>query len=103
MVVPSTLFEELGFNYIGPVDGHDVHTLTQTLKNMRDLKSPQLLHIMTKRAKAMLRQKRIQSVGMPYLSLIPPPAPCLKARAASPLTPKYLANGYAKPQPKIAN
>ncbi len=51
MVVPSTLFEELGFNYIGPVDGHDVHTLTQTLKNMRDLKSPQLLHIMTKKGK----------------------------------------------------
>ncbi|CNE37187.1 1-deoxy-D-xylulose-5-phosphate synthase [Yersinia similis] len=51
MVVPSTLFEELGFNYIGPVDGHDVHTLTQTLKNMRDLKGPQLLHIMTKKGK----------------------------------------------------
>ncbi|CNJ04601.1 1-deoxy-D-xylulose-5-phosphate synthase [Yersinia aldovae] len=51
MVVPSTLFEELGFNYIGPVDGHDVQALTQTLKNMRDLKGPQLLHIMTKKGK----------------------------------------------------
>ncbi|MGT3281625.1 1-deoxy-D-xylulose-5-phosphate synthase [Yersinia enterocolitica] len=51
MVVPSTLFEELGFNYIGPVDGHDVQTLTQTLKNMRSLKGPQLLHIMTKKGK----------------------------------------------------
>jgi len=47
MVVPGTLFEELGFNYIGPVDGHDVVALTQTLKNMRELKGPQLLHIMT--------------------------------------------------------
>lgn len=51
MVVPSTLFEELGFNYIGPVDGHDVQALTQTLKNMRSLKGPQLLHIMTKKGK----------------------------------------------------
>ena len=51
MVVPGTLFEELGFNYIGPVDGHDVLGLAQTLKNMRDLKGPQLLHIMTKKGK----------------------------------------------------
>ncbi|CNH14633.1 1-deoxy-D-xylulose-5-phosphate synthase [Yersinia pekkanenii] len=51
MVVPSTLFEELGFNYIGPIDGHDVQALTQTLKNMRSLKGPQLLHIMTKKGK----------------------------------------------------
>ncbi|MBS0968253.1 1-deoxy-D-xylulose-5-phosphate synthase [Chimaeribacter arupi] len=51
MVVPGTLFEELGFNYIGPVDGHDVQALAQTLKNMRGLKGPQLLHIMTKKGK----------------------------------------------------
>ncbi|WP_345830932.1 1-deoxy-D-xylulose-5-phosphate synthase [Erwinia sp. HDF1-3R] len=51
MVVPGTLFEELGFNYIGPVDGHDVLTLVQTLKNMRGLKGPQFLHIMTKKGK----------------------------------------------------
>ncbi|WP_394241952.1 1-deoxy-D-xylulose-5-phosphate synthase [Vibrio astriarenae] len=51
MVVPGTLFEELGFNYIGPVDGHDVLDLVKTLKNMRDLKGPQFLHIMTKKGK----------------------------------------------------
>ncbi|WP_025120326.1 MULTISPECIES: 1-deoxy-D-xylulose-5-phosphate synthase [unclassified Serratia (in: enterobacteria)] len=51
MVVPGTLFEELGFNYIGPVDGHDVQALTATLRNMRDLKGPQLLHIMTKKGR----------------------------------------------------
>ncbi|WP_337262878.1 MULTISPECIES: 1-deoxy-D-xylulose-5-phosphate synthase [unclassified Serratia (in: enterobacteria)] len=51
MVVPGTLFEELGFNYIGPVDGHDVQGLATTLKNMRDLKGPQLLHIMTKKGR----------------------------------------------------
>ena len=51
MVVPGTLFEELGFNYIGPVDGHDVLSLVQTLRNMRDLKGPQFLHIMTQKGK----------------------------------------------------
>ncbi|MDY4387566.1 1-deoxy-D-xylulose-5-phosphate synthase [Pectobacterium aroidearum] len=51
MVVPGTLFEELGFNYIGPVDGHDVQALAHTLKNMHSLKGPQLLHIMTKKGK----------------------------------------------------
>jgi len=51
MVVPGTLFEELGFNYIGPVDGHDVLTLVNTLSNMRSLKGPQFLHIMTKKGK----------------------------------------------------
>ncbi|SNC58509.1 1-deoxy-D-xylulose-5-phosphate synthase [Sodalis endosymbiont of Henestaris halophilus] len=51
MVVPSTLFEELGFNYIGPIDGHDVHGLVQTLKNMRVKKGPQLLHIITQKGR----------------------------------------------------
>ncbi|TCL04149.1 MULTISPECIES: 1-deoxy-D-xylulose-5-phosphate synthase [Sodalis] len=51
MVVPGTLFEELGFNYIGPVDGHDVLGLVHTLKNMRGRKGPQFLHIMTKKGK----------------------------------------------------
>ncbi|MGK3043474.1 1-deoxy-D-xylulose-5-phosphate synthase, partial [Klebsiella michiganensis] len=51
MVVPGTLFEELGFNYIGPVDGHDVIGLVNTLKNMRYLKGPQFLHIMTKKGR----------------------------------------------------
>ncbi|MFS1422053.1 1-deoxy-D-xylulose-5-phosphate synthase [Shewanella sp. 10N.286.48.B5] len=51
MVVPGTLFEELGFNYIGPIDGHDVDSLVETLRNMRDLKGPQILHIMTKKGR----------------------------------------------------
>ncbi|CAH0525099.1 1-deoxy-D-xylulose-5-phosphate synthase [Vibrio hippocampi] len=51
MIVPGTLFEEFGFNYIGPIDGHDVNELVKTLKNMRDLKGPQFLHIMTKKGK----------------------------------------------------
>lgn len=51
MVSPGMLFEELGFNYIGPVDGHDVLTLVSTLSNMRQLKGPQFLHIITQKGK----------------------------------------------------
>ena len=51
MVIPGTLFEELGFNYIGPVDGHDIDTLVKTLQNLRPLKGPQFLHIVTKKGK----------------------------------------------------
>ncbi len=51
MVIPGTLFEELGFNYIGPIDGHDLKTLTTTLGNLRKLKGPQFLHIVTKKGK----------------------------------------------------
>jgi len=49
MVLPGTLFEELGFNYIGPIDGHDVDTLVKTLANVKALKGPQLLHVITKK------------------------------------------------------
>ncbi|WP_462158932.1 1-deoxy-D-xylulose-5-phosphate synthase [Pseudoalteromonas sp. GB56] len=51
MVIPGTFFEELGFNYIGPIDGHDVNMLVDTLRNMRNLKGPQLLHIKTQKGK----------------------------------------------------
>ncbi|MBS9783304.1 MAG: 1-deoxy-D-xylulose-5-phosphate synthase [Pasteurella sp.] len=47
----GTIFETLGFNYIGPIDGHDIDELISTLKNMRNRKGPQLLHIMTKKGK----------------------------------------------------
>jgi 1-deoxy-D-xylulose-5-phosphate synthase len=51
MVLPGTIFEELGFNYIGPIDGHDVNALIATLKNLRDLKGPQFLHVITRKGK----------------------------------------------------
>ncbi len=51
MVTPGTFFEELGFNYIGPIDGHDVINLANTIRNMRMLKGPQLLHVVTKKGK----------------------------------------------------
>ncbi|HBZ48877.1 MAG TPA: 1-deoxy-D-xylulose-5-phosphate synthase, partial [Halieaceae bacterium] len=51
MVAPGTLFEELGFNYIGPLDGHDLPQLVQTMTNMMDLEGPQFLHIRTMKGK----------------------------------------------------
>ncbi|HKJ07602.1 MAG TPA: 1-deoxy-D-xylulose-5-phosphate synthase [Gammaproteobacteria bacterium] len=51
MVVPGTLFEEMGFNYIGPMDGHDLPSLVRTLRNLRALKGPRLLHIVTRKGK----------------------------------------------------
>ena len=54
MLVPGTLFEELGFNYIGPVDGHDLTVLVRTLSNLRALKGPRLLHVVTTKGKGYL-------------------------------------------------
>ncbi len=51
MIVPGTLFEELGFNYIGPIDGHDIDMLVSTLENLKNLSGPLFLHIATKKGK----------------------------------------------------
>jgi 1-deoxy-D-xylulose-5-phosphate synthase len=51
MVVPGTLFEELGFNYIGPIDGHDIEMLVSTLENLKHITGPRFLHIVTKKGK----------------------------------------------------
>ncbi len=49
LVVPATLFEQFGFNYIGPIDGHDLDSLIPTLENIRSLKGPQFLHVVTRK------------------------------------------------------
>src|ERR1700734_3940017 len=51
MVLPGTLFEEMGFNYIGPIDGHDVKALVTTLQNVKKLHGPQFLHVVTRKGK----------------------------------------------------
>ncbi len=51
MVLPGTIFEEMGLNYIGPIDGHDIGALVATLKNLRDARGPQFLHIVTRKGK----------------------------------------------------
>jgi len=51
MVLPGTLFEEMGFNYIGPIDGHDIKALVTTLRNLQQLRGPQFLHVVTRKGK----------------------------------------------------
>ena len=58
LIVPGTLFEEFGFNYIGPIDGHDLPTLLATLKNLKKLKGPQFLHVITKKGKGYDRAEK---------------------------------------------
>ncbi len=58
MVTPSTLFEEFGFNYIGPIDGHDLDVLVTTLQNIRQLQGPQFLHIVTQKGKGYIRAEQ---------------------------------------------
>ncbi len=55
MVVPGTMFEEFGFNYVGPIDGHDLESLVPTLANMRELRGPQFLHVVTKKGQGYRR------------------------------------------------
>lgn len=84
MVVPGTLFEELGFNYIGPVDGHDVLELVKTLRNMRELKGPQFLHIMTKKGKG-YEQAEKDPIGYHAVPKFDPSHDCLpKSKGGKP-------------------
>lgn len=71
MVAPGTLFEELGFNYIGPIDGHDLSTLIYTLRNLSELEGPQLLHIMTCKGKGYAPAEQ-DPVGYHAISKIEP-------------------------------
>ncbi|MBP19860.1 MAG: 1-deoxy-D-xylulose-5-phosphate synthase [Gammaproteobacteria bacterium] len=71
MVVPGTLFDELGLNYMGPVDGHDLHTLINTLENIKDLEGPQFLHVFTQKGKGYAPAEE-SPVGTHSLSKIEP-------------------------------
>ncbi len=70
-VAPATLFEELGFNYVGPIDGHDLPNLVQTIRNMRELKGPLLLHVMTQKGKGFAPAEN-DPVGYHALSKLEP-------------------------------
>jgi transketolase N-terminal domain/subunit len=61
MLTPGTLFEELGFNYIGPIDGHDLESLVPTLLNLKNLKGPQFLHVITKKGRVTSWPRSIRS------------------------------------------
>ena len=80
LFTPGTLFEEFGFNYIGPIDGHDLDTLVATLSNIKKLSGPQFLHVVTKK-------------GQGYKLAVADP---VKYHAVSPFTP---ANGMPEAKP----
>ncbi len=73
MLVPGTLFEELGWNYIGPIDGHDLPTLLATLRNMRDLEGPQFLHVVTKKGKG-FAPAELDPIGYHAITKLEPPS-----------------------------
>ncbi|TWE10594.1 1-deoxy-D-xylulose-5-phosphate synthase [Pseudomonas sp. AG1028] len=86
MLVSGTMFEELGWNYIGPIDGHDLPTLLATLRNMRDLEGLQFLHVVTKKGKGFAPAEVDPIVYHAITKLEPINAP---AKAKKPSGPKY--------------
>ncbi|MCD6005115.1 1-deoxy-D-xylulose-5-phosphate synthase [Halomonas sp. IOP_6] len=95
MVSPATLFEEMGFHYIGPIDGHDLEALTETLRNLRDQDGPQFLHIKTVKGKGFLPAEADQ-IGYHAITKLEKPsatasAPLVKPPAApkAPAKKKY--------------
>ena len=88
MVSPATLFEEMGFNYIGPIDGHDLSGLLQTLHNMRDLEGPQFLHIKTCKGKG-FRPAEADPIGYHAITKLEKEPP-----EASPVAPKPKGKKY---------
>lgn len=87
MVAPSTMFEELGFHYIGPLDGHDLPGLIQTLENMKDLGGPQFLHIRTVKGKGFAPAEE-DPVGFHAIGKLDP-TPAAPPERVTPKLPKY--------------
>ena len=76
------MFEEFGFNYIGPIDGHDLDALIPTLENLRELKGPQFLHVVTRRARATSSPRPTRSSTTARASSIPASGTIAKETAA---------------------
>lgn len=85
MVAPGTLFEELGFNYVGPVDGHDVIELVQTLQNIRTFNGPQFLHVATQKGKGFIPAEN-EPIKYHAITKIEPQS---HQTSAAPSKPKY--------------
>ncbi len=88
LMAPGTLFEELGFNYIGPIDGHDLPTLLRTLENMKELKGPQFLHVITKKGKG-FAPAEADPVGYHAINKIEAKPPVQPAANQAVKKPKY--------------
>ena len=88
MVAPGTMFEELGWHYIGPLDGHDLPQLVNTLKVMAELTGPQFLHIRTVKGKGFAPAER-DPIGYHAINKLEPTKPAKVAVPAKPKAPKY--------------
>ena len=88
MVAPGTMFEELGWHYIGPLDGHDLPQLVSTLKVMADLKGPQFLHIRTVKGKGFAPAER-DPIGYHAINKLEPAKAAKSAVPVKPKAPKY--------------
>ena len=88
MVSPGTLFEELGFYYVGPIDGHDINKLVHYIGNMLALKGPKLLHIITTKGKGFAPAEN-DPVGYHALNKIEPKKKVVAAQASKPTAKKY--------------
>ena len=88
MVAPGTMFEELGWHYIGPLDGHDLPQLVNTLNVMAELKGPQFLHIRTVKGKGFAPAER-DPIGYHAINKLEPAKPAKAAVPAKPKAPKY--------------
>jgi 1-deoxy-D-xylulose-5-phosphate synthase len=89
MVAPGTLFEELGWHYIGPIDGHDLPQLLHSIENMRELEGPQLLHIQTRKGRG-FEPAESDQVGYHAINKVDPePLKPKPADEAKPSKPKY--------------
>ena len=82
LIVPGALFEEFGFNYVGPIDGHDLNALLPTLKNLKRLGGPQLLHVVTRKGKGYAPAEsdpvKYHGIGSPFdpaVGIVPGAAP----------------------------
>jgi len=91
LIAPSTLFEELGFNYIGPIDGHNLPLLVETLENIRELDGPQFLHVVTTKGKG-FTPAEADPTGYHAINKIDPVAP-----------EQHKPEPPARPRPKYAN
>ena len=88
MVVPGTLFEEMGFNYFGPIDGHDLPMLLHTLENLKDLEGPQFLHVVTRKGKGFTPAEN-DPIGYHAITKLEPKAKEGEEKPKLPKKPKY--------------
>jgi 1-deoxy-D-xylulose-5-phosphate synthase len=95
MIVPGTLFEELGFNYIGPIDGHDLSILIKTLNNMKALEGPQILHVITQKGKGFPSAENDPCIYHGVSAFDPKTGKIKPNLLRFPLIPKSLAIGFA--------